>query len=171
MVICSVRGRLFAFGGAAVMASALSCPVAGIAAVWTPAIIEHGVTVDGAVATNRHLPQSQFDYLLKEASRGDAQWLRALASLYPGTDGARAEGMEMALSDALQTNPEEVLSLLTTYSDLPQPDRLCENREIEPTASNVRRYYDRALQAVEAVDDPMLRSVKARCLAQLRRRR
>ena len=76
----------------------------------------------------------------------------------------------MALSNALQTNPVEVLALISTRSDLPRPDALCEDRAIEPSQAAHQRFVRQAAHAVQAVRTSVVRMIRDQCLASLRSR-
>lgn len=137
----------------------------------TPTQIDNRISRDGANAVVRAMSDQQFDRAMDHAASGDARWLRAVVRLYPGTDGARGEGVDKALSDALQTKPHEVLSLLQAHPNLPRPESLCEDRAIEPSTHDVTRFNERALRAVQAVNDPALQELRTACLASLRKHR
>ena len=92
----------------------------------------------------------------------------AIANLRPGTDAAKAEGIDKALSDALQTNPAEVLTLINSRPNLPRPSWLCQDRAIEPSQTAHQRFVRQAEHAVQAVRTPALHTVRDQCLASLR---
>lgn len=148
------------------IAAALATAASG--SVPTPKALSRSIETDGATRAAQALSEQQFEAILSRAERGDAHWLRAIAAWRPGTDDGRAEGIDEALSDALQTNPAEVLTLINAYPDLPRPMWLCEDRAIEPSQAAHARFMRRATGAVQAVRAPSLRLIRDQCLAALR---
>ncbi|WP_116089625.1 hypothetical protein [Sphingomonas crusticola] len=152
---------------AALLACFAAMPASG--RQLTPTTLQQMIGHDGAAFVDHRLSEPQFDHILDEAAKGDVRWLNVVAALYHGTDGARAEGISKALSDALQINPHAVFSLERADSRLPRPAWLCQDRAIEPRTADLTRFRERASRAVHAVNDPALRQYKQRCLAVLAR--
>lgn len=133
-----------------------------------PAFSDPEQTIKGQRSADPHTQsETGFDLLLRKASNGDTRSLRTLATLRASSDGAKSEGIDGALSTALETNPEEVLSLMRKQPKLFRPGWLCQDREIEPQPSSVRQYIERANRAVGAVNDPALLTLRDQCLASL----
>lgn len=147
-----------------VASAAAAAPSAGP----TPDGLSHSVRTEGATRAAQELSDQQFDAILRRAASGDARWLRAIADLRPGTDAARAEGIDKALSDALQANPAEVLTLISSRPNLPRPGSLCEDRAIEPSQAAHQRFVRQATRAVQTVRIPALPALRDQCLALLR---
>ncbi|WP_380785817.1 hypothetical protein [Sphingomonas sp. R86521] len=130
--------------------------------------VEQAIHRNGAAAAAASLSNAEWDIALDEAADGRADWIDAIAALRTATDGARSEAIDGALSDALLSNPVEVLKLLATRTDLPGVPALCEDRTIEPTKAESRQHIAAALAAVGQVSDLRLQRVRVQCLASLR---
>ncbi len=114
------------------------------------------------------LSETQWKVVLARGSRGDAGALDTLVAIRAGTDGDRAESIDEAISDALLTNPKEVLSLLSTHRELPPASWYCEDRAIEPDEADVARWTNAAVTSLSHVSDPALAPIRSACLSSLR---
>jgi len=114
------------------------------------------------------LSETQWTVALARGSRGDADALNTLVTLRAGTDGDRTESIDEAISDALLTNPKEVLSLLSSHRELPPASWYCEDRAIEPDEADVARWTDAAVTSLSHVSDPALAPIRSACLSSLR---
>ncbi len=152
-----------------ILLAALAAAPAAAAPMPSASELARKIAAVGAQRAAHDLSEPAFDVVLRHAATGDAQWLDAVADLRGGTDGGRSEGIDLALSTALQTNPGEVLALVASHPDL-RVDWLCEDRAIEPSAAADRRFTLRATRAVRAVATPALVPLRDQCLAALARR-
>lgn len=121
-------------------------------------------TVHALSATGR------FQYVLNRIGGGDSAWIRLAPRLAEGADGADAEGLGIALAEALPKIPRAVLASLDAKNGVVLgPSRVCSAPFIEPKPGVVERYKPRAIRAVMSVRTPALQPVAAACLAALRK--
>ena len=123
---------------------------------------------DGPARAAAMLSKVQWTTALDEAAAGRADWIDAVAALRSTSDSARSESIDKALSDALLTNPTEVLKLLGTLRDFPGADWFCQDRAIEPNRSDAARHTKTAIASVGQVQAPGLIGLRDRCLASLK---
>ena len=144
-----------------------------VAAASTPSLEE----VRGLLATKgpretvRALhDHGRFQYVLNRIGSGDTAWIRLAPRLAQGADGADAEGLGVALAEALPKQPRAVLASLDMKGGVVLgPQRVCSTPFIEPKPGRVERYKPAAMHAVMSVHTPALRSASDACLAALRK--
>ena len=138
----------------------------------TPAAVARMIDASGARRTVQALDRggehSRFDAVLDRIAAGDRRWLALVPRLAPGTDAGTAEGLRIAVAQALPRNPRAVLRLVP--KTFPAED-VCGFPMIEPTQSETRSYFRAALPAVQGVTARALRPAKQQCLAELRKAR
>ncbi|HEX4739168.1 MAG TPA: hypothetical protein VH331_16580 [Allosphingosinicella sp.] len=138
----------------------------------TPAAVARMIDARGArhavQALDRGGEQTRFDAVLDRVAAGDRRWLALVPRLAPGTDAGTAEGLRIAVAEALPKNPRAVLRLVAKTFTV---EDVCGFPMIEPTQRETRAYFRAALPAVQAVTDPALRPAKQQCLAELRKAR
>ena len=133
----------------------------------TPAALDAEIASKGARGAASQLPDSDIDAIVTHVSAGDAAWLEAAARLRPGLDGAKAEGIDLALSRALTANPAGVLRALRTQHAITLP-WICEDREIEASARQAAAFESKAIAALENISDRHLFADRDRCIAAIR---
>ncbi|WP_168371693.1 hypothetical protein [Sphingomonas sp. Leaf357] len=131
--------------------------------------LQREINVKGAAAVAASLSPSGWDVALDAATAGRADWINAIASLRQTTDASRSESLDKAMSDALSTNPSEVLRLIVDRPALPGIMWLCQDRSIEPTKAASSAHISEATAAVRNVADPTLKVARDQCLARLKR--
>lgn len=152
-------------------AGAVSIPTAA-APARRPALgcsaLSREVGREGASAVvSRLRSEGGWDRVLDRIGQGSAECVRLAGALKPGADAATSEGLRIALSDALQTNPAAVLQ----FGEAAWPLReICRDNHIEPTAAKARRFHVRAAAALSRVHAPGLAGRRDACLRSLERR-
>lgn len=104
-----------------------------------------------------------FEAALRGIAMGDPAWLELAPRLAPGLDAGASTSFAMATQDALTTNAEEGLRLMSLLGGAG-----CTYESYEAPPEQSRAFYAAAIPAVEAVNDPALEALKAECLAQMR---
>lgn len=148
--------------------TALSTIGAGATALQPLSIesIERRIQEVGPKRAVQDMSEAQFDAVLQRAETGDPRWLQLVQDLRPGTDAAYSEGIDIAISNTLQSNAAAVLRLIRDRRPT-DVGWICQDRAIEPSADQVRRFQTRAIKAVRNVRDPALHRIRAACLASL----
>jgi hypothetical protein len=125
------------------------------------------IRAKGANATLRSLvaSPSRWAAALERISKGDPRWLEIAASLYPASDGGSADELQLAVADALEHRPADVLRVLGRPFGV---EVVCGNEE------SIGREFNEALAIIArrratlvAVGDESLRQEKESCLAAL----
>ncbi|HEX3699473.1 MAG TPA: hypothetical protein VHV27_02245 [Phenylobacterium sp.] len=121
-------------------------------------------------------PKATIDWLWADERRADAvsyriaggnpTWLRLAVALRPGADAAAAEGLDIAVSQALAHNPAGVLRIAVPTFPLKST---CGDNRIEPSPAEVRLFRGQALAALRSLRAPELRSARDVCLAIFRK--
>ena len=104
-----------------------------------------------------------FESAMRGIAMGEPDWLKLAPRLAPGLDAGASTSFAMAAQDALTTNAAGGLQLMSRLSGAS-----CLYESYEAPPEQTRAFNVAAIAAVEAVDDPALRTVKAKCLTQLR---
>jgi hypothetical protein len=134
-----------------------------------PGQIEREIAAEGARAAVRGLWRSgDYDGVLRELASGEQRWLALAPALAQGADAAAAEGLSVALAEALPRNAEGVLKVLDQSRRALSPGRVCGVPFVEGTKINIGSYLAEATTAVSAVASDGLQVAKAACLAALR---
>jgi hypothetical protein len=111
------------------------------------------------------LPDAEWKSILARISDGNPQWLRLAPRLAATGSAAGREGLRIALSRALQRNPDGVLGLIGQQFSA---DAICIDNDIEPSPEDARKFYRATIPAVAGVNVPQLAPVRDACLAALR---
>lgn len=130
--------------------TALLLPSLGWAGEVAPQSVAAGIQRAGARKTIAELvARDLWETVLRHVAAGNREWLALVPAMKPGTDAGTAEGLQQAVSLALQNNAQGVLDLAgrNTY---PLPV-LCAVPMIEPTAVQVAAFKRRAMAALERV--------------------
>ncbi len=124
---------------------------------------------EGPEATGRRLSTAnQWDSVLDGMARGEAGWIAIAPLLAKGADGANAEGLGIALAEALPKNAGAVLAALDpSNGPILGASRVCSAPFIEPKPGRIERYKPKALAAVRAVRASGLRPARQACLEAL----
>lgn len=104
----------------------------------------------------------RWESLLAKAESGEAEWVRVLGQLAPGTDAGSATDTKIVLAKALPKNPGEVLKLVGSQSFL-LVDQVCGGPFIEPELAFLLDYFKAARDALAVPLQPELESVGAAC--------
>ena len=131
--------------------------------------LQQAIRERGAAKTAASLSTADWDIALDEVAAGRTDWIDTVALLREATDASRSEAIDAALSDALLSNPSQVLRLMATRPSFPGVRWLCQDRTIEPTKAESRQHTTTALAAVKSVSDPQLKRVRDECLASLQK--
>lgn len=136
-----------------------------------PDTVAASVTKRGAAATLAELDRSgRLDGVLDRIASGQRSWVALVPKLAAGADEAAAEGLGIALADALPRAPGTVLAVLDPADGhLIGAGRVCGVPFIERSPSTLQAYRRRTLRAVAGVRDPALAAVRDACLAALGR--
>ena len=139
------------------------------AATPEPGQIEREISAEGPRAVVSRLWRSgDYDGVLRKLATGDQRWVTLAPALAQGADAAAAEGLSVALAEALPRNAEGVLKVLNSSRRALSPARVCGVPFIEGTKINIGSYLAEATTAVSAVTSDRLQGAKAACLAALR---
>ena len=124
---------------------------------------------EGSHATVRRLMASgTWRAVLDAIGRGDAGWVAIAPSLARDADGAFAEGLGVALAEALPKSPAAVLNVLDPGDgQVIGASRVCSAPFIEPKPGVLAAYRKRAVAAVRAVRVARLSAARRACLARL----
>lgn len=127
----------------------------------------------GAVATVEGLwATGAWDVMSDHIGDGEAEWIALAPKLAPGTDGAAAEGLGIALATALPKNPIAVLSATDPKDGFVFGiSRVCSIPFLEPSKAFVKRYRAQTLASVSSVHSPRLAKARHACLVVLRQPR
>ena len=150
----------------------LTAALASAPATLTPAAVARMIDAEGARRAVQTLDRggahTRFDALLDRIAAGERRWLALVPRLAPGTDAGTAEGLRIAVAEALPRNPSAVLRLVPgTFT----AEDACGFPMIEPTQSETRSYFTAVIPAVQDVTEPALQLAKRQCLAELRKAR
>jgi hypothetical protein len=113
------------------------------------------------------LPDAEWKGILARISDGNPHWLRFAPRLADTGNAAGGEGLRIALSNALQRNPDGVLGLIGPQFPA---EKICTDNDIEPSAGDVEQFYAATIPAVAGVNVATLAAVRDVCLAALRKR-
>jgi hypothetical protein len=106
---------------------------------------------------------SGFESATRGIAMGDPAWLELAPRLAPGLDAGASTSFAMAMQDALTTNAEGSLRLMSQTGG-----GGCTYESYEAPPEQGRAFYAAAIPAVEAVNDTALEALKAECLTQMR---
>jgi len=109
-----------------------------------------------------------YQEVLQQMASGSKQWVALAPQLAQGADAAAAEGLGIALAEALPRNPASVLAVLDPARPALSPARICGVPFIEGTTVDIPAYVRDSTAAVSAVTDDRLQAAKVACLAALR---
>lgn len=128
------------------------------------------LAAQGPRATVESLSKAgKFEFVLNRIGSGDRTWIGLVPKLARGADGANAEGLGIALAEALPKNPRTVLAALDLRGGpILGPERVCSAPFIEPKPGVLSGYKDRAIKAVTTVRQPALARAAGACLTRLR---
>jgi hypothetical protein len=113
------------------------------------------------------LPNAEWKGVVARITDGNPHWLRLAPRLADTGNAAGGEGLRIALSNALQRNPDGVLGLISPQFPA---DKICTDNDIEPSARDVEQFYAATIPAVAGVNVAKLAAVRDVCLAALRKR-
>jgi hypothetical protein len=131
-------------------------------------ILQSIETLGAKAAVEKLWDTGVWDVMADHIWAGEAEWISLAPKLAPGTDGAAAEGLGIALAAALPKDPVAVLRVIDPHDGyVIGASRVCGVPFLEPSAAFVKRYRARALSAVAVVRDPSLAAVQHACLAAL----
>jgi hypothetical protein len=134
------------------------------AATLTPAEISSEIELHGAKAVVQKLYSAGlFDQVLDDIAAGQSAWIQLAPGLARGTDAGTSEGLIIALAHALPNNPKAVLEVLDTGSVI-SAHAVCGVPFIEPTPQEIAAYLERAIPAVEAVQESTQFPMREDCL-------
>ena len=113
---------------------------------------------------------ARWDSFLDAVGKGDDSWLEVAANLREVSDAHASETLDMAIQEALPLNPNSVLILVQRGSFT--VDSACgmygfgqiEDERPKPVIVGL---VDRRIDSVSKVEQPMLKAVKTKCLAEL----
>jgi hypothetical protein len=126
---------------------------------------------DGPAATVKRLTDAkQWNAVLDGIGRGEAGWIAIAPLLAKGTDAGTAEGLGIALAEALPRAPGAVLHVLDR-GDGPVlgASRVCSAPFLEPKPGVVEAYRPKAIAAVTSIRAPSLRAARDACLSALKK--
>lgn len=155
---------------APILATVAFALVARAASPVDPHILTTILETQGAEKTVEMLERAgQWEAVLNAMGRGDTAWITLAPKLAPGTDGASAEGLGIALAQALPVNPAAVLAVAELGDHgIISIDRVCGTPFIE-TSKAVNAIYDgRAIRAVSHVSLAGLTAKRDACVARLK---
>lgn len=147
---------------AAVLA-ALTMPT--LSADLTPSAIRALLEGQEATAVVQSLDGPSWNAFLAHIEAGDRGWIDLVPLLADGTDAGTAESLVIALSRALRTNPQGVLTVLT--DDHYTAADICVDSDSEVSVTEAVKFIDQALVKVAAVVDPALAEARDACLYSL----
>lgn len=143
--------------------------VAAASPSWTPEQVRAEVEQKGAQAFFAGLNERDADALFDDIGSGKTAWVALAPKLAEGADAGNAEGLGIALAEALPKNAEAVLAV-TDPVDIDghslAVSRVCGIPFIETVPPG---YKAKALRAVRKVHSPQLRAIRARCVAVLQK--
>lgn len=122
-------------------------------------------TVQNLNQRRSEVEPSRFDSVLNGVATGTPEWLALVPPLLPALKDETRIALTIALAQALRHNAAGVLALVSPT--LPA-DQVCRLSLIEPTEQEAQAQREALGEAIRAVDDAKLASVKNRCLALLR---
>ena len=144
--------------------------VAGAASPPDLATVTADLDRQGAERTVELLERAdQWEGVLNNIGKGDNAWVSLAPRLAPGTDGASAEGLGIALARALPANPTAVLAV-TEPGDhgIISIYRVCSTPFIEASKAANAIYDSRAIRAVSRVSASELTARRDACIARLK---
>ena len=154
----------------AILAWAMLASAAWAASPPNLGILRADLDRDGPEKTVELLERAdQWEAVLDNIGHGDTAWVSLAPRLAPGTDGASAEGLGIALAHALPVNPSAVLSV-TEPGDhgIISIYRVCSTPFIETSKVSNAIYDRRAIQAVSRVSSSDLTTKRDACVARLK---
>jgi hypothetical protein len=108
-----------------------------------------------------------YSLVLDHIAAGEDEWVALAPRLAPGTDASTAEGLTIAMAEALPRNPAAVLTRIEFARGTLSSERVCGVPFIEGTPVDVPAYIRSAEAAVSAIRIPQLQAVKATCISAL----
>jgi hypothetical protein len=137
----------------------------------SPRVIVADVDRDGPKAVvDRLYRDHQWEALLARVDRGSHEWLVVAEKVYPGTDAATREGLNISLALALPRNAGDVLAMLGTDAGLPRFEDICSVPFVEPDEQTVARHRAQVRAALGRVISKALSESRGRCLAVINQR-
>jgi hypothetical protein len=134
-----------------------------------PGEVEQAMEAEGPRAVvNRLWNSGDYEEVLRRMAAGDKRWVALAPALAQGADAAAAEGLSVALAQALPHNAEGVLRVLDPSRRALSPERVCGVPFVEGTDIDIPSFLAEATAAVSAVSSDRLQPAKAACLAELR---
>jgi hypothetical protein len=146
-------------------------PVIGNAASLTvllrPDAIQAAIKSRGASAVLQLLfeDDKRWPKVFAYIGSGSPDWLNVAVALHPASDGASAEDLRDAVFVAMKPAPRLVLGLLkdNLYWDA------CEPGLVDYSDRKIEKMITARIRIFETVSDPDLRTVRDKCLVDLRR--
>ena len=111
--------------------------------------------------------KNQLDAVLDRIGKGSSAWVALAPRLAPGTDAASAEGLGIALAQALPLNATAVLRASTTDDGAVGIRRVCSVPFIETSPAYNAAYARRTLAALSRFHDATLAAKRDQCSAAL----
>lgn len=125
-----------------------------------------GASMVGVVrALNAGPSPTAFDVAMAGVAAGDPDWLALFPAINSGVDDATALPAGIAISDALQHNPNTVLAILPAGGDIVS---VCSDNRAGQTPQARARWFAATIAAVEALNNPDLTENRTACLSALR---
>ena len=72
----------------------------------------------GAVISELYADSKAWQYILRKIGSGDRAWIEVAGLLRPGSDAGASEMIELAVGEALENNPANVLEIATKFFPL-----------------------------------------------------
>lgn len=137
----------------------------------TPAEVTAMIEADGAQATVNALADNfaepnRWQTVIRGIARGEQPWLDVSNAISTGTDAGTADEYMIAMSDALTQNAPGVLRIAS--ADGGDVTGVCQENGFETAQADADAFFNAAIEAVEAVDDPGLTAARDACLTSLR---
>jgi hypothetical protein len=162
--------RRFPFLGPSLCAAIILATTALQAAKPEPGQILQEIEAAGPrVVVGRLWNSGDYEEVLRRMAAGDESWVMLAPALAQGADAAAAEGLTVALAEALPHNAEGVLKVIEPSRRALSPARVCGVPFVEGTNIDIPSYTAEAMAAVSAVTSDRLQPAKAACLEELRR--
>ena len=131
----------------------------------TPAAVRNSVKQHGskAVLLQIYGNTEEWDALLRNLSTGSSEWLGIYSLLKPVSDAGSAEMLDIAISKALISQPETVLSFMSNESHA-EVRLVCGRLDDDAAPVTFVPFLRKQRAAVLSITSKKLKSIKGRCL-------
>lgn len=147
----------------AAILAALTIPIS--AADLTPAAMRALLEGQNARAAVDSLDEETWSAILAQVEAGDGEWLDLVPDLEPYTHSRAATRLALALSRAIEVNPDGVIQVMSRTSYTPRD--ICGANDVDLAVFETVAFIDMALVKVAAVLDPALFEARNACLFSL----